>query len=217
MTVEAGLSSRHASLSSISTWSNTSTVGSETCSLATPKTVTVTSTANVTCFASSSAAKPSSYPPVTVIETRVTTATIFVTHSGVGSPKPKTQTLTATATELHTTTVTAGAGGKGSTGTSTSTADAVFGTKNTEHPHFPNSTTTLPPYGTPGHSGIISTASFTLTVPPGTTRILTKPPGTSTSTSDPVSTVVTVSRASKTNGVYVSIIVAAAIVAFLHF
>lgn len=198
---------------------------SEQCTAGTPETVTVT----VTAEGSSSAPSYSTPGPVTVLETRVTTATIFVTASGLVTPKAETLTVTATATELKTSTevATVNGGSTTLTGTSTSTAEGIWGTSapasSHRHTHFPNTTTILSPYDTTGFGGAVtSTASYTLTVPPGVTGAigstgkLTTPLGTTTSQVDPVSTVVTVSGASKVAGVSIGMVIAAIFVAALH-
>ncbi|KIH92164.1 hypothetical protein SPBR_03029 [Sporothrix brasiliensis 5110] len=156
--------------------------------------------------------------PITVLETHVTTATIYVTASGLVTPKAETLTVTATATEFATV---HGGNNKTSSGTSTSTAEGVWGTSASTSSfhltHFPNTTTILSPYNT------ASTASYTLTVPPGVsgatgnTGKLTTPLGTTTSQVDPVSTVVTVSGAAKASGVWVGMAIAAIFVAAFHF
>ena len=195
-----------------------STASSEQCTAGIPETVTVT----VTAEGSSSAPSSSNPAPLTVLETRVTTATIFVTASGLVTPKAETLTVTATATELKTSTevATVNGGNKTSSGTSTSTAEGVWGTSapasSHRHTRFPNTTTILSPYDTTG------TASYTLTVPPGVTGTigstgkLATPLGTTTSQVDPVSTVVTVSGASKVGGVSIGMAIAAIFVAALH-
>ncbi|ERT00735.1 uncharacterized protein SPSK_07748 [Sporothrix schenckii 1099-18] len=191
-----------------------SSVSSQQCSAGLPGTVTVTVTGG-----GSSSVLPSSSPaPITVLETHVTTATIYVTASGLVTPKAETLTVTATATEFATV---HGGNNKTSSGTSTSTAEGVWGTSASTSSfhltHFPNTTTILSPYNT------ASTASYTLTVPPGVsggtgnTGKLTTPLGTTTSQVDPVSTVVTVSGAAKASGVWVGMAIAAIFVAAFHF
>ena len=200
------------------------------CSAGTPETVTVTVTAeseassatSVGLF-SSPAVSSSDDGAVTVMETRVTTATIFVTASGLVTPKQKTLTITATATATEFATVGAN---NATSGTSTSTADAVKGPSmmpslQNHHTHFPNSTTIVPGYGTTGAGDALSsTASYTLTIPPGAgptgTGKFTLPAGITTSQSGPVSTVVTVSGASKMADATLVLLVCIAIAAF-HF
>ncbi|CAK7227980.1 hypothetical protein SBRCBS47491_006749 [Sporothrix bragantina] len=213
-------SSSFLSSSAFSAILNSTSVSSELCTAGTPETVTVTLTANASSSTgvSSSVAPSSDAGAVTVMETRVTTATIFVTASGLVSPKAETLTITAITTETQY--ATAGVNNT-SSGTSTSTAEGVKGpsvmpSSPNHHTHFPNSTAIIPGYGTTGvGQDLTSTASYTLTVPPGVgptgTGRLTSPPGTSTSQSDPVSTVVTVSGAGKTNAALSGLLFAVAI------
>lgn len=88
-----------------------------------------------------------------------------------------------------------------------------------QHTHFPNSTTILTGYGTTGAGeALTSTASYILTVPPGVgpsgTSRLISPLGTSTSQSDPVSTVVTVSGSGKAATVSFGLLFAVAAATF---
>ncbi|CAK7204931.1 hypothetical protein SEUCBS139899_007693 [Sporothrix eucalyptigena] len=209
--------------SAVSSSLNSSSTSIEQCSLGTPETVTVTVTADASSSAPVAAAPSSDAGAVTIMETHVTTATIFVTASGLVSPKA--ETLTITATETQTATVNGSGANNTPSGTSTSTAEGVKGpsamSNSLGHTHFPNSTTILG-YGTTGiGEALTSTASYTLTVPPGVgptgTGGLTSPPGTSTSQADPVSTVVTVSGARKTGTASVGLILAVAFVAAFHF
>lgn len=228
---------------SVSSEQTATTASSGQCSAGTPQTVTVTVTSSAALSTSASAVSDmSTYVtqsistnPITVLETRVTTATIFVTASGLVSPKAETLTITATATDMRTSTefatVNTDGANKTSTGTSTSTAEAVFGASappstHGRYTHYANTTAILSPYKTTGFGeAITSTASFTLTVPPGVghtgtvggTGKLTTPLGTTTTQVDPVSTVVTVSGAYKTAGVSAGVVLAAAFVAVFHF
>ncbi|CAK7562424.1 MAG: hypothetical protein SEPTF4163_000268 [Sporothrix epigloea] len=207
-----------------------SSVSSELCTAYSQDTVTVTVTADasssseVSAPAASVSSAVSSDAVVTVMETRVTTATIFVTASGVVPPKAATVTITATATATQFATGVASSANYTSSGTSTSTAEAVKGSSMTsslqsQHTHFPNSTTILTGYGTTGAGeALTSTASYILTVPPGVgpsgTSRLISPLGTSTSQSDPVSTVVTVSGSGKAATVSFGLLFAVAAATF---
>ncbi|CAK7217599.1 hypothetical protein SCUCBS95973_003209 [Sporothrix curviconia] len=218
-------SSSFPSSSAASSSMSSTSVSSELCTAGALDTVTVTVTADALASSStdvsSSAAPSSDAGAVTVMETRVTTATIFVTASGLVSPKAETLTITATATATEF--ATAGVNNT-SFGTSTSTAEGVKGpsmvpSSQNHHTYFPNSTTIIAGYGTTGVAGdLTSTASYTLTVPPGVgptgTGKLTSPPGTSTSQADPVGTVVTVSGAGKTAATSFGLLLAAAVAVF---
>ncbi|CAK7264807.1 hypothetical protein SEPCBS119000_001185 [Sporothrix epigloea] len=225
------------SVSSIagSSSSSMSSLSSELCAAGSQETITVTVSADASSFSdvfvsassastSSASSATSSDAVVTVMETRVTTATIFVTASGPASHKAETVTVTATATATQFATGVAGSSNHTLSGTSTSSAEAVKGSSMTsglqsQHSHYPNSTTILAGYGTTGlGEAPTSTASYILTVPPGVgtsgTSRLISPLGTSTSQSEPVSTVVTVSGSAKTATTSLGLLFAVAIAAF---